>query len=337
MHPSTRKFIPRMILPTGMFLVLIGAATAQTRVIKGRVVDENSQPIEAVQVVIQGMNITQEFKVKTDKNGQYLYLLGRESGVYRVIARRDGYSPEFLENVKPELGEETEVNFQLIPGQDYKLPFEMSEEEKAEYLRRYEELQEKRKVSDEIRGTVKLAMELSREGKHAEAIEEYKKAIERMPDEPAIHGSMGDSYAKLGQNEEALAAYQKAVSLNTIDPAVYANMGLVLNAMGKIDESQEAFKKAAELDPASAAQNYYNIGITLINSGKSAEAAEAFQQAIAADEGYAEAYYQLGMSLSGSSETIPDAVEALETYIKIGQKPDQVEVAKQIIEALGGQ
>jgi superkiller protein 3 len=106
--------------------------------------------------------------------------------------------------------------------------------------------------------------------------------------------------------------------------------------MGKVEESRAAFKKAAEMDPVNAAQNYYNLGVTLVNSGNTNEAAEAFKQALAVDPNYAEAYYQLGMSLSGNQETIPDAIKALEKYIQIGQRPEQVEVAKQIISALGG-
>ncbi len=113
-------------------------------------------------------------------------------------------------------------------------------------------------------------------------------------------------------------------------------MGVALSKLGKTAESQEAFKKAAALNPAAAAQNFYNLGVTLVNSGKTAEAADAFKQSIAADPNFAEAYYALGMALSGKQETIPAAIEALKKYVEIGKKPDQVEVAKQIIAALGG-
>jgi tetratricopeptide (TPR) repeat protein len=104
--------------------------------------------------------------------------------------------------------------------------------------------------------------------------------------------------------------------------------------MGKTAESQEAFKKAASLNPGAAAQNFYNLGATLVNSGKPMDAAEAFKQAIAADANFAEAYYQLGICLSGSPATIPDAVKALQKYTEIGKNAEQIEVAKQLVIAL---
>jgi tetratricopeptide (TPR) repeat protein len=69
----------------------------------------------------------------------------------------------------------------------------------------------------------------------------------------------------------------------------------------------------------------------MVNSGRAADAAEAFKQAIAADPNFAEAYYQLGISLSGNPATIPDALKAFEKYIEIGKNAEQVEVAKQLM------
>lgn len=145
---------------------------------------------------------------------------------------------------------------------------------------------------------------------------------------------MADSYSKMDKNEEALSLYQKAVAISPNDAALQTNLGVILSKLGKNTESQEAFKKAAALNPGASAQSFYNIGATLVNNGKTVEAAESFKQAIAADPNFAEAYYQLGMCLSGKTETMPDAIKALQKYLQIGQKPDQIEVAKEIIKAL---
>jgi len=71
-----------------------------------------------------------------------------------------------------------------------------------------------------------------------------------------------------------------------------------------------------------------------VNSGRAADAAEAFKQAIAADANFAEAYYQLGICLSANQATIPDAIKSLQKYMQIGKNAEQVEVAKQLIQAL---
>jgi tetratricopeptide (TPR) repeat protein len=104
--------------------------------------------------------------------------------------------------------------------------------------------------------------------------------------------------------------------------------------LGKTAESKEAFKKAAALNPAAAAQNFYNLGATLVNAGQAKEAAEAFRQAVASDANYAEAYYQLGLCLSGDPATMAEAVQMLQKYIQIGKDPNNVGVAKELIQAL---
>ena len=336
MHLSIRRFLLPAVVLVGLCMISVLPGMAQSRAIKGKVTDDKGQPVAGAQITIQGMDVFRNYKVKTDKKGQFFYLLGIQSGVFRVIARAQGFAPNYQENVRPQLSEETEVNLVLTPGPDQKLPFEMTDAERAEYAKKYEEAKKRQELSGEIQSTFKLGVQLTDEGKYDEAIAEFNKALEKLPDEPVLYAAIANAKSKQGKNDEALAAYQKAISLNPKDPSFYTGMGVILNSMGKTAESQEAFKKAAELDPASAAQNFYNIGVTLVNGGKAAEAAEAFKQSIAADPNFAEAYYQLGMSLSGKQDTIPAAIEALKKYIAIGKKPEQVEVAKQIISALGG-
>jgi len=173
-------------------------------------------------------------------------------------------------------------------------------------------------------------------GKFAEAIEEFDKALEKDPNQPGILSRKADCYGKLGKNEDALAAYQKAITLDPNDAELYSNMGVLLNKMGKLTESEDAFSKAATLSPGSSAQSLYNLGVTMFNGGHVQEAIDAFKRSIAADANFSESYFQLGICLSSKADTIPAAIEAMKKYIQIGKKPDQVEVAKQLIATLSG-
>lgn len=336
MFKRALKFFVPVLFTAVCFFVLTPTGSAQTRSIKGKVVDDKGQPVEGAQVSIMGVDITRNFNVKTNKKGEYLYLLGMQAATYRVVVRKEGFKPEFRDNVRPELGEAAVVDFTLSPGADFKLPFEMDAKEMAEYKKKLEEQQRKKQFSGEIQAAFKLGVQLTNEGKYDEALVEFNKALEKDPEQPAIHAAIGNAYSKAGKNEEALAAFQKALALNPNDPDLHTAAGIVLNALGKTAEAQEAFKKAATLNPMAAAQNYYNLGVIFMNSGKTNEAAEAFKQSIAADPNFGESYYQLGMALSGNQETIPQAIDALKKYIAIGNKADQKEVAKQIIQALGG-
>jgi Tfp pilus assembly protein PilF len=315
---------------------LLGAlpAIAQNRIIRGKVTNDKGEPVVGATVAIQGIDVKREYNTKTDKKGEYFYM-GIPAGEYRVVIRAQGYQPNFVQGVRPNISKESDVDLTLTPGQDQKLPFELTPEERAKLEKEVEKAQKMKELSGAVKASFDAGLKFAQEGKHAEAIVEYKKALELDPDQPYVQANLADAYGKTDQNELALEAYQKAIALKPDDPAIYTNMGVLLGKMNKTAESQEAFKKAASMSPGSAAQNFYNLGATLVNGGKVAEAAEAFKQAIAADANFAEAYYQLGICLSGNPATMSDAVKALKKYIEIGQKPDQVEVAKQLIAALG--
>jgi tetratricopeptide (TPR) repeat protein len=314
-------------------LVLSLPAMAQNRIIKGKVTNDKGEPVVGAQIVIMGQDVKREYTVKTDKKGEYFYM-GIPYGQYRVVCRAQGYQPDFVQGIQPSISEERTADFHLTPGPDRKLPFEMSAQE-IERLKQEQAKAEKAKASSaEVKASFDNGLKLAQEGKYAEAIAEYKKALEKDPEQPYVIANMADALSKNNQNDEALAAYQRAIALKPDDAAMYTNMGVLLGKMGKVAESQEAFKKAASVNPGAAGQNFYNLGATLVNSGKAAEAAEAFKQAIAADPNFAEAYYQLGLCLSGNQATIPDAIKALQKYTEIGQKSDQVEVAKQLISVL---
>ncbi len=329
-----RKSFLTVILSAGLLLALAAPAAAQNRAVRGKVTDDKGQPVADVQIQIMGLDTYRNLTTKTNKKGEFFYLLGLQKVNYRVVARKAGFQPQYKENISPEMGEEVTVDFQLIPGQDQKLPFEMTDAEREQYQKQASQSEERQKFSAEIKAHFDLGVQLFNGEKYAEAIEEFNKAFEKAPNQPAIISRIADSYMKLGKNEEALASYEKALALNPADTNLYTNIGVVLSKMGKVKESQEAFKKAAEMNPASAAQNYYNLGVTLFNGNNVAEAVDAFRKAVAADPNFAEAYYQLGMCLSSNQAEIPAAIEAFQKYIQIGQKPENVEVAKQIISAL---
>lgn len=333
---SFRRIFGFAALALGLLLLHGGSAIAQNRAIKGKVTDDKGQPIAGAQITLMGLDVSRTFTVKSDKRGEYIYLLGLQAATYRVVARAKGFKPEFKDQLRPQLSEQLVADFQLTPGEDYKLPFEMTDAEKADYAKRLADQEKKRKVNDEIKVDFAQAVQLSESGKYAEAIDLFKKTLERSPDESAIYAGIAKAYEKLGKNDEAVTFYEKAIGLSPNDAALYSNMGVTLSTMGKVAESEAAFKKAASIDPVGAGQTFYNLGATLVNNGQTEKAAEAFKQSIAADPNFAESYYQLGISLSGKPDTMPAAIEALKKYIEIGKKPDQVDVAKELMKALGG-
>jgi tetratricopeptide (TPR) repeat protein len=318
----------------GLSLVLATPAFAQMRSIRGRAVSDKGEPIADAQIVIRGMDVKREMSVKTNKKGEYSCLL--QGGVYAIGIHAQGYTPQFFENVQPALGAGTEVNFTLSPGQDAKLPIEMTTEERAKAQENYEKGQKRKASAAQVQAFMDAAAKLEQENKYAEAAEEYKKAIEKDNEQPNVHARLAEALAKTGKMDDALAEYDIAIKMKPDDAAILTNRGVLLSKMGKTAESQEAFKAAAKADPGGAGKAFFNLGVTLINSGQTDQAVDAFRQAIAADPNYAESYYQLGLSLSAKADTIPEAVKMLQKYVSMGTaaKPENVEVAKALIGTL---
>jgi tetratricopeptide (TPR) repeat protein len=333
MHISSRNF-GLMGISLVLLFALAVPAVAQNRIFQGKVTDDKGQPVVGAQVTIQAMDSkSRAYTTKTDKKGAWIYM-GIAQGEYRVVVRASGFAPNYKQPFSATIQAPTTIDITLNPGADGKLPFEMSAQELEQIQKDVEKANQRKQSSAEVQALFDSGLKLAAEGKHEEAIAEFKKALEKDPEQSNIMGNMADSYSKINKNDDALQTYQKAIAVKPDDAALYTNMGVLLSKMGKNAESQEAFKKAATLNPASSAQNFYNIGATLVNNGKTAEAAESFKQAIAADPNFAEAYYQLGMCLSGKTETMPEAIKSFETYIKIGKKQDQIDTSKQIIDVL---
>ncbi len=326
----------RFLLSLVVFLMLCTPVLAQTRAIEGKVTDIDGNPLADVKITIIGVDNPRRLEVDTGKDGSYLYLLGLQPGTYRVVARKEGFQPMKEENVKPEMQETVEVNFELTPGPDRKFVFEMTDEERKEYMEQYEEREKYQKYSAAVKKHFDTGVELYNKQQYEEAIVEFNEAKELDPEQPSIYSRLGDSYRKLEKYEEALASYNKSLELDPTNSNLYSNKGDVLNKLGREDESLEAFQTAAEMNPgAGGAQNFYNMGVTHYNNGSMTEAAAFFRKTIESDNNYAEAYYLLATCLSADEETIPEALDYFQQYIDLGGKSENIEIAKQMLEFLG--
>jgi tetratricopeptide (TPR) repeat protein len=332
MHISSQKLGIAAVCFIALILAL--PAMAQNCTFRGKVTDVNGEPIKGATVIIQSVDTkSRTFTLKTDKKGTFVYV-GLPGGLYHVGARAEGYSPRYQPNTKASMAEDAQINIQLPKGPDQKMPFELTPEELKRQEAEMEKAKKRQESSVEVQALFDEGTKLAEEGKHAEAIEKFKLALAKDPEQTNIMGNMAESYRKLDKFNEALEIYQKAIAIKPNDPVLYTNMGVVLNKLGKTTESQEAFKKAASLNPGGSAESYYNLGVTMFNSGKTTEAIEPFKQAIAADPNYADAYFQLGMCQSNQPDTMEEAIRNLKKYTEIGKNPGQVETAKAIISAL---
>lgn len=327
-----RKYGPSLIVVLAVGLIFSQVAFAQNRGFGGKVTNDTNQPVANAEIKILGISSKRVYPTKSEKNGTWVYM-NLPTGEYWVVVRAPGYTPAYKQaTAVPGM---TPLDFQLVPGDpSQKFPFELTPEEQEKLKAEQAKAKEQQKMMGEIKASFDAGRALADQGKYPEAIVEFKKALEKVPDEPTVLANLADCQMRSGQNEDALASYKRALEKKPDDSSLWINYGTVLNNLGKTTESKEAFQKAATLNPGARGQSFYNLGVTQMNAQQYPEATATFRQAIAADPNYAESYFRLGQLLLSDEKTIPEAIQNLEKYIQIGKDPANVQTAKDIVAAL---
>ncbi len=307
--------------------------------ILGDVTDATGNPIADVSIRIEGMVLGAKYRTKTGSDGKYVHAAVSTREAYRVIAQKEGFRGDFVENVTPRTRQKPTVglvDFVLSPGQSGKMSFELTDEEKAAMVAEAVETERLLKLMAAVREEFNAGVQFYQQGQYEQAVESFKLGLAKDDSLPALWANLGNSYAKMSRYDEALEASQKAISLataETLDAGFYQSLGGIYAAMGDTEKAQEAYLKAAgmvaEADPKAAAENYYNMAVTMINSGQNEAAAEALNKTLEADPSYAEAHYQLGLILLGTE--LDQAVKHLESYLEAAPNGPNSVVAKELI------
>jgi len=333
-------------------LLLAGAGLAQTSSIAGEVKGEDGKPLQGALIKIERLDIKGNYKVKTNKKGEYFHA-GLPLGNYRVVLEVNGKDVDRVDGVRTRLGDPTVVNFDLqrIKQKQEALQRaaetgqltaeqlrEMSPEQRAALERAAKERQAQLARNKALNDAFNAGMAALQAKQFDQAVAAFTKASEIDPKQHVVWAHLADSYiglagTKAGAEQEAalnkgLENYLKALEMKPDEAAYHNNYALALARAKKFPEAQAELTKAAQIDPANAGRYFYNLGALLVNSGQNEPAGEAFKKAIEADPNYADAHYQYGVSLMAKAQVTPDgkvvpppgAREAFEKYLQL--KPD---------------
>jgi protein O-mannosyl-transferase len=137
-----------------------------------------------------------------------------------------------------------------------------------------------------------LAILLAGQGKTAEAVKHYQRALEIKPNFAEAHNNWGNALAVKGQINEAAEHYQQALQLDPNFGEAHNGLGALLLAQGRTAEAMEHFRKAAELIPDNAdVQN--NLGTVMADEGRTTEALKYYQKALELKPDSAKTHYNL--------------------------------------------
>lgn len=287
---------------------LAAPASAQTGMLKGRVVDTADKPVEGAKVIIAAKGMKNSREVKTNKKGEWVQI-GLFPGDYEITAEKGEDKGTVTTRVS--IGENPEVMIRV--GRAGPSP-EMAA--KAAALQ---------KSFDE-------GVALSKAGDFDGSIAKFNEAIAQAPQCQDCYYNIGFAHSQKKEWDKAEAAYKKAVEIKPDYAEAWNGLANAYNQQKKLDLALEATANAAKYGGGGAAGGggsasaLYNQGVILWNQNKYAEAKEKFAEAAKADPTYADAHYRLGMANLNLGD-MAGATTAFEAYLKAaptGQYAEQV-------------
>jgi Tfp pilus assembly protein PilF len=347
-----------------LFLFACSVLAQTTYTILGRVTDEDGKPLEGAVIRIERKDIKWNSTLKTNKRGEYTHAGVPVGGTYKVTCAVGGKDVDFRDNIKPRLGEQNTVNFDLsemkklrdaqqlaaqtgslTAEQARNLTAEQRDQIQASLKSREKEIAANKALNDSFNQGV----EAFNAGQFQPAVDAFTKATELDPKQDAAWGRLAEAELSLGGQKagaeqeaaftKAIEAYQKAMELKPAESAYMNNYGTALIKMKKLPEAQAAFEKAATMDPPNAYKYFYNLGAVLMNTGQSDAASAAFKKAIDANPKYAIAQYQYGLTLLGKAQigadgkiTPPSGTkEAFQAYLDLEPNGPNAQAAKDML------
>ncbi|HEY5346234.1 MAG TPA: tetratricopeptide repeat protein [Verrucomicrobiae bacterium] len=121
-------------------------------------------------------------------------------------------------------------------------------------------------TSDNEIAHLNLGVVYEKQGRTAEAMNEYRAALKINPRRAHTHNNIADLLDAAGQPDAARAEYLAALQLDPNALEAHLNYGILLVELNRFDEAAEQFKLAAALEPTDA-RPHYQLGKLLLKRG----------------------------------------------------------------------
>ncbi|HKB64512.1 MAG TPA: trypsin-like peptidase domain-containing protein [Pyrinomonadaceae bacterium] len=179
------------------------------------------------------------------------------------------------------------------------------------------------------------------------ALPYFEKAVESDSNYAEAWAQAGFCKEKLGRHADAIEASKKAVNLRPSAES-YFNIGLANYYLKQYRDAAESYRQSIKLDPYNAADAYYALGLVYRDWGRPDDEIQAYKQAIRLRQDYVSAYERLG-SRYLKSKKYPEAIDVFkqisvlkpgdanapnsmgEAYLEMGKLPEAVESFRQAI------
>lgn len=137
------------------------------------------------------------------------------------------------------------------------------------------------------------ALLLESEGRLADALEAYHRAISLQPKFTDALYHLGNLYLRVGMPEAAIPHYELAHALCPDHPGILNNWGTALRRQGRLQEAHQCFQTVVQVDPNSFI-GHNNLGNACRDLGDRVGAEQCYQRSLAIKPDYVPAVNNLG-------------------------------------------
>ncbi|MCB1022206.1 MAG: tetratricopeptide repeat protein [Acidobacteria bacterium] len=169
--------------------------------------------------------------------------------------------------------------------------------------------------------TRRYAELLGAQGDWPQAVEQWSRLLQRLPDEPAWLMARGAALRAAGRMDDSIVDYEAALGEDPESAAAHFGLGATLQQMGDTARAEARYDEALALDP-SYAEALSNIGLIRLQQGRGDEALARFDQAIEAAPDFADAHFHRAALLASQGrfeQAAPDFEAALRLNPRDGQ------------------
>lgn len=164
-----------------------------------------------------------------------------------------------------------------------------------------------------------------------EALEIYRKAIEKAPGFVFLYCLIGQIYCALGRYEDAICEYKMAIWLDSLNITAYRSLCQLYEEMQDYDSLAELYTRLIGIQPYST-ENHCNLAFTMYQKGDVQEAINHYQNAITLNQNVANTSYiarDLGCLFQEDMQNLDAAISSyqiacsltprnIEIYINLG-------------------
>lgn len=130
---------------------------------------------------------------------------------------------------------------------------------------------------------------------------QLRKVLAIRPGTPLELGNLATVLSRQGRHAEAMEFFAQGLAGNPDDVVLLSHRGLTQMQMGRIEAAEASLKRAATLDP-SYPQAQFNLGVLRFGQGRHRDAIALFERSLALDPGFTDAYLNLGSTHAALEE-----------------------------------